>query len=315
MSRSACLLTAALLLAAGNAAHAQQSNAVTADAGTATPQITNSPAPLPASGATPPVAPDPATAPEPATQPPTPAVTGADSLIPPSQGAPTPGPESMARTAAPSAPSRDSKSGPVGTKTPSDQPVSKTMIQAIAVQPPPEDSPFFIERQEARDAAAKAGREGYGMYVPKPPKPPAQQQIKQFFSGLFGHGKKGEPGAPAPLKLTVDPSDFSLSQTPELDVSLKVTATGKHELEFLFPDNQRIEIDLKDGGGNVLSHWSEDRAFDKRLGFTEINPSEFVVFAERLPTGKMKAGQSYTVEVSLANQQGYSTSATVTPRP
>jgi len=313
MSRSACLLITALLLAAGNAANAQQSNTGTADEGAS--QITNTPAPLPDSAATPPVAPDPAAAPEPGNQPAPPAVTGADSLIPPSQGAPTPGPESLARTAAPSSASQAPKSSTVRTKPPSDQPVSKSMIQAIAVQPPPEDSPFFIERQEARDAAAKAGREGYGMYVPKPPKPPAQQQIKQFFSGLFGHGKKWASEGPAPLKLTVDPSDFSLSQTPELDVSLKVTAAGKHELEFLFPDNQRIEIDVKDEGGAVISHWSEDRAFDKRLGFTEINPSEFVVFAERVSTGKMKAGQSYTVEVSLANQQGYSASATVTPKP
>jgi Intracellular proteinase inhibitor len=194
--------------------------------------------------------------------------------------------------------------------------MSKSDLQAIAVKPPPNDSPFFIERQEAREAAAQAGREGYGMYVHKPPKPPAQQQIKKFFQGFFGHGKKrGETAGTAPMTLTVDPSEFSLAQTSELDVSLKISNVRKHEIELSYPDNQRLEILIKDPSGNVVSRWSEDRAFDQQEGFTEINPDEFVIYAERISTAKMKAGQTYTIEASLANQEGYTTSVPVTPRP
>jgi len=208
-----------------------------------------------------------------------------------------------------------SSSGSASAKPPSVQSISRSDVQSMAVQPPPEDSPFFMERQEAREAAANAGREGYGMYVPKPPRPPARQQIGDFFHDLFGHRKKGEQGGPAPLQLTVEPSDFSLSQTSEVDVSLRVSDASKHELEFIFPDNQRLEIEVKDSSGNIISRWSEDRAFDPKLGFTEINPSESIIFAERLPTAKMKAGQTYTLVASLANQQGYSISTTITPRP
>jgi len=201
-------------------------------------------------------------------------------------------------------------------KAPSDDTISRRNVQAISVQAPPADSPFFTERQEARDAMAKAGREGYGMYVPKPPHPPALQQIKEFFRELFGRKKKtGETGGPAPMMLTVDPSDFSLAQTSELDVSLKVSNARKHEIEILFPNNQRLEILTKDSSGNVVNRWSEDRAFDPQEGFTEINPDEYVIYAERIPTARMKSGETYTIEASLANQEGYTTAVTVTPRP
>jgi len=297
MSRSARLLIAVLLLAAGHTARAQQPSVGPVDTGT-------SPSPaLPQP--TPPPAPDP--------------ITGTDSLIPPSQGAPTPGPESLTRTAAPSAAPKlpgDVNAQTPATKAPTTEPVSKSELQAIAVKPPPNDSPFFIERQEAREAAAQAGREGYGMYVPKPPHPPAGQQVKKFFQGFFGHGKgRGAAGGPAPMTLTVDPSDFSLAQTSELDVSLKISNARKHEIELTYPDNQRLEILIKDSSGNVVSRWSEDRAFDQQEGFTEINPNEYVIYAERVSTSKMKAGQSYSIEASLANQEGYTTSVTVTPRP
>lgn len=297
MSRSACLLIVALLLAAGHSARAQQQSPGPIDTGTAVP-----PVPPALSQPTPPPAPDPA--------------TGADSLVPPSQGAPTPGPESMSRTAPPSALPKPSKAGKPPAKTPSDAPVSKSEVQAISVQPPPSDSPFFIERQEAREASAKAGLEGYGMYVPKPPHPPVGKQVKKFFQGFFGHGKKsGAAGGPAPMTLTVDPSEFSLAQTPELDVSLRISNARKHEIELTYPDNQRLEILIKDPSGNVVSRWSEDRAFDRQEGFTEINPDEYVIYAERITTGKMKAGETYTIEASLANQEGFATSTRVTPRP
>jgi hypothetical protein len=46
-----------------------------------------------------------------------------------------------------------------------------------------------------------------------------------------------------------------------------------------------------------------------------VDPSEFITYSERIPTSAMKAGQTYTIEVQLANQSGYSVEKTVTPRP
>ena len=312
MSRSARYLIATLLLACG-IARAQQSNA---DAGASAPQPL---APAPSLPPTPvdPIPPSLQPTPQPSEQSSNqPAPAPADALVPPPDGAPTPGPESIAP--APSKSSKGSKSADENKgqpKPPSDQSVSKSEIQKISVQAPPEDSPFFIERQEARDALAKAGREGYGMYVPKPPKPPAQQQIKKFFQGLFGKKKSGAAAGPAPMTLVINPSEFSLAQTSDLDVTLKISNARKHEIEFLFPDNQRLEILTKDSTGAIVSRWSEDRAFDPQEGFTEINPEESVIYAEHLSTAKMKAGETYTIEASLANQEGYTTSVTVTPKP
>ena len=153
------------------------------------------------------------------------------------------------------------------------------------------------------------------MYVPKPPHPPIQQQIKNFFGGMFGSLKHDRQSESAPMTLNVDPSEFSLSQTPELDVSLKLSNARKKEIELLYPDNQRLEILTKDSSGTIISRWSEDRAFDSQEGFVMINPDEFIIYAEKISTSRMKPGQTYTIEASLANQEGYSTNTTITPRP
>jgi hypothetical protein len=205
---------------------------------------------------------------------------------------------------------------PGAPKAPSTQTISRTDENAIAVSRPSTESPFFIERQEAKAALAKAGREGYGMYVPKPPHPPVQQQVKKFFKGMFGSLKfnKNSNGA-VPMTLTVEPAEFSITETPELDVSLKLSNARKQEIELLYPNNQRLEVLTKDALGNVLSRWSEDRAFDPYEGFVAVNPDEFIIYAERISTAKMKAGETYTIEASLANQEGYSATTTVKPRP
>jgi hypothetical protein len=194
--------------------------------------------------------------------------------------------------------------------------VSKGDIRDISVTGPQADSPFFIERQEAKAAAAKAGREGLGMYVPKPPRPPAREQIKKFFQSFLGpKKKKSQDGGSHPLYLTVSPSEFSLAQISELDVTLKVANSAKKTIELLYPDNQRLEILTKDPSGNVIARWSQDRVFDHFEGFVAVNPDEFIVYSEKLATAGMKAGETYTIEVSLAGQQGYTTRTKVTPSP
>ncbi|MCE9586813.1 MAG: hypothetical protein K8R57_00670 [Verrucomicrobia bacterium] len=199
-------------------------------------------------------------------------------------------------------------------KTPSDQTVSKTEIKDMSLKGPDADSPFFTERQEAKAAMAEAGREGFGMYVPKPPHPPIQQQMKKFFNGMFGSGKAGKHEA-TPMILTLSPSDISLSQTSELDVTLKLSNAQKQELEILYPDNQRLEILTKDSSGNIVNRWSQDRAFEHTKGFVAVNPQEFITYTEKIATTGMKAGETYTIEVSLANQQGFVASTKVTPQP
>lgn len=194
--------------------------------------------------------------------------------------------------------------------------VSKGEIRDISLTGPDANSPFYIERQEAKAAMSQAAREGMGMYVPKPPRPPVPQQVKKFFTGMFSSVKfRGERSNLLPMVLTVEPQDFSLSQQSELDVTLKVSNPEKETIEFIYPNEQRLEVLTKDSAGNVIGRWSEDRSFDPMEGFTAVNPVEFVAYSERIPTARMKAGETYTIEASLSGQEGYSASVQVTPRP
>jgi len=184
----------------------------------------------------------------------------------------------------------------------------------MAVQGPQSDSPFFIERQEAQAALANAGKEGYGMYAPKPPRPPIGKQVKKFFGSMFASVKFHKEGDDVlPMVLKVEPAEFSLTTTSEIDVSLKVANSHRKEIELLYPNDQRLEILVKDSKGTVVSRWSEDRSFDPREGFVEINPAEFVIYSEKLGTSTMKAGETYTIEASLSGQEGYTTTTKITP--
>lgn len=197
----------------------------------------------------------------------------------------------------------------------STQEISKSDVQDISQTGPKSDSPFFIERQEAQAALVNAGREGYGMYVPKPPRPPVLQQVKNKIKSWFDSVKSIKGSKTLPMLLTVDPADFSIANHPDLAVSLKISNSQRREIELLYPNDQRLEILVKDSTGTVLSRWSQDRIFDPTEGFVEINPSEFIIYSEKLPTSVMKAGETYTIEASLAGQEGYTTSTTITPLP
>ena len=193
--------------------------------------------------------------------------------------------------------------------------ISATDVRDISITGPSADSPFYTEREEAKTAMAKAAREGLGMYAPKPPRPPVQQQMKKFFTGMFGSVRFKKDGGLLPMILSVEPREFSLAQTQEIEVSLKITNPMKREIEFVYPTQQRLEVLTKDASGNVIGRWSEDRSFDPLEGFVAVNPVEFINYAERIPTTAMKAGETYTIEASLAGQDGYTATTTVTPQP
>lgn len=300
-ARPAVPLTAMALLLACHPLSAQQGNppaqAAPADASGDAAFLSNAPSvPAPSPETVPPATSAPAAdSPQPAASP----VTPADSLTPPPE--PSPSPTPTADTPAP--------------KTPGTADVSRSEIRDISVQGPDAESPFFVERQEARQALAREAREGFGMYVPKPPHPPVGKQVRKFLNGLIGRGADGKSQGAAPITVTVDPSDFSLASTGEIEVTLRLTNQRRHEIELLYPDNQRIEILVKDPAGVVVSKWSQDRAFEHTEGYVEVNPKEFICYTERLPTAGMKAGVPYTLEVSIANQTGYTVTSRVTPKP
>ncbi|HEY4757838.1 MAG TPA: BsuPI-related putative proteinase inhibitor, partial [Chthoniobacterales bacterium] len=64
-----------------------------------------------------------------------------------------------------------------------------------------------------------------------------------------------------------------------------------------FPSSQRIDIELLNPAGEVLTRWSENRAFAEESGHLTINPREQVVYNETIATRELQPGRVYSVEV------------------
>ena len=199
------------------------------------------------------------------------------------------------------------------TAAPSANTVSQHAMEAMAVQEPNQESPFFIERQEARQALAEAASDSTSMHPLLPPRPSAQKQIKQFFSSLVSSIKIGNKAKHAPMELLIEPTNFSVADVSELNVTFKIFNTKKDILIMEFPTNQRFDILVKDPEGHIIYRWSEDRSFEPTLGLVTIDSGESSAYTEKIPTTAMKNGTTYTVEATLLGQSGYSISEQITP--
>ena len=70
-------------------------------------------------------------------------------------------------------------------------------------------------------------------------------------------------------------------------------------VELNFPSEQRIEILLRDAAGNVVTRWSDNRAFADQAGTLLINPGEHVEYSETIATRELVPGKVFTVEVMV----------------
>lgn len=192
-------------------------------------------------------------------------------------------------------------------------PVSREEMQQISMSGSSEDSPFVIERQEAQQALATAATNG--MSNPFSSRHSFQKQLGNFFSHLAGTFKIGNKGKLPRTQLLIEPSAFSVADTPELNVTFKIINNKKNLIMLNFSTNQRIDILVKNTQGDLITRWSQDRLFDPMPGLVAINAGESVVYTEKIPTTMMKDGEMYTIEVMLVDQEGYTLSQQVTPLP
>ncbi|MFI0348611.1 MAG: BsuPI-related putative proteinase inhibitor [Chthoniobacterales bacterium] len=190
-------------------------------------------------------------------------------------------------------------------------PISQEDIQQISRSGSSEESPFLIEREAAQQALATAAKSG--MNNPFPAKHSFKKQIGNFFSHLAGTFKIGTKATPPSMQLLLEPSAFSVADTPELSITFKITNNKKEIMMLNFSTNQRIDILVKNVSGAVIMRWSEDRSFDPMPGLVAINPEESVIYTEKIPTTMMKDGNTYIIQVSLVDQEGYTLSQQVTP--
>ncbi|MFZ4116225.1 MAG: BsuPI-related putative proteinase inhibitor [Chthoniobacterales bacterium] len=194
--------------------------------------------------------------------------------------------------------------------------VSRTEIEEMTdSNAPQENSPFFIEREEARQAAAEAAADPMYRSSLLTPRHSIQEQMKNFAKQFLTIVKiTPDKTILAPLQIIVEPSSFSVSETPELHVSFKITNTKKEMVFLDFQTNQRIDILVKEKNGTVITRWSEDRSFDPISGVVTINPKESVVYTEKIPTTLMKDGTTYSIQVSLVGHPEYTLTQSITPQ-
>lgn len=195
-------------------------------------------------------------------------------------------------------------------------PESPDVISEHAIEqatPNNEESPFLIEREDARRAAAEAAASNTSVNKLYPPRHSISKQIGNFCKHLFGVMESSLSKTPA-LRVTVEPALFSIPENSELSVTLKITNDKKDLIMFHFPTNQRLEIVVTDDQKKILSRWSQDRSFDPTDDTIVINPKESIFYTEKISTIGMQDGKTYNIEVSLVNQPEYIISTTVTPQ-
>lgn len=103
------------------------------------------------------------------------------------------------------------------------------------------------------------------------------------------------------LALTVElPSEsLKLTEVRQLPVRVTLTNRGDRAVELIFPTEQRIEILLHDSSGQIVTRWSENRAFAERAGTLLINPGERVEYSETIATRELSSGKVFTVEATV----------------
>ncbi|PYK71073.1 MAG: hypothetical protein DME44_09100 [Verrucomicrobia bacterium] len=129
---------------------------------------------------------------------------------------------------------------------------------------------------------------------------------RSFFNRMlhpFGSAKKKTPkyqdarlrGLVLEVQVPTEPT--RLSEVRQLRVQARLSNVGGSPISLDFPTSQRIDIQLLNPAGEVLTRWSENHAFTEEIGHLTINPREDVVYNETIATRELQPGRVYSVEV------------------
>lgn len=152
---------------------------------------------------------------------------------------------------------------------------------------------------------------------PVPQRVPQQdvgKQILGFFGSIFHSVRVGTRPEKIGSQITIDPAVVNLEERRDFTVVFTVTNKTRQMLRLDFPTTQRIEILTRDPAGNVISRWSEDRAFEPKQGILTLNPDEKAEYTARIPTRDMKPGERYEVEAVLVGHPEYTATGYVVAR-
>lgn len=99
------------------------------------------------------------------------------------------------------------------------------------------------------------------------------------------------------LEVHVPTEPVRLSEVRQLRVHVVLTNLSDNPIALDFPTSQRIDIQLLNPAGELLTRWSENRAFTEEIGNLLINPREQIVYNETIATRELQPGRVYSVEV------------------
>jgi len=99
------------------------------------------------------------------------------------------------------------------------------------------------------------------------------------------------------LELEVSGEAIRLSEVRQLHIKARLSNLGAYPVSLDFPTSQRIDIQLLNANGQVLTRWSENRAFSEETGTLLVNPHEQILYDETIATRELQPGKVYTVEV------------------
>src|SRR5215212_8874941 len=114
--------------------------------------------------------------------------------------------------------------------------------------------------------------------------PPPRKSILSRVLHPFGGGAKKAPRYSDPrlhgllLELSLPTEPTRLSEVRQLPVRVALTNTGGAPVILDFATTQRIDIQLLNAAGEVLTKWSDNRAFTEEAGTVLINPRENVLY-------------------------------------
>ncbi|PYK42932.1 MAG: hypothetical protein DME46_08755 [Verrucomicrobia bacterium] len=134
------------------------------------------------------------------------------------------------------------------------------------------------------------------------PSPPERSLFNRMLHP-FGSAKKKVPkyqdvrlrGLLVEVQVPTEP--IRLSEMRQLRVKTVLSNLSGYPVALDFPTSQRIDIQLLNPAGEVLTRWSENRAFTDEIGNLTINPREEIVYNETIATRELQPGRVYSVEV------------------
>ncbi|MDQ2868630.1 MAG: BsuPI-related putative proteinase inhibitor [Verrucomicrobiota bacterium] len=99
------------------------------------------------------------------------------------------------------------------------------------------------------------------------------------------------------LEISSATEPVRLSEVRQMRVRAVLSNISGAATTLDFPTEQRIEIQLLNPVGEVLTKWSDNRVFAQQNGTLVVNPGENIVYEEGIATRELAPGKVYTVEV------------------